>query len=227
MKRVLTPAEQALVAEAQPMVPRLAAEFARRNVSVHVSDFESAGNEAIVLCIDRYRPEYGTFEQFAFLRVRGAMLDAARKALRQLSRERARAGPLAAVQREDEPQDISSLFQQEQEDHRDRLVRDLRLQVASFTAAELEAPDTSEDAVVDTHARAEALRAIRSAVEEMPSNEQAVYRHVYIDEIPFAEAASAIGIEERSVHRISARIRRKLVEKLEPVVSGWRTPSPA
>jgi RNA polymerase sigma factor (sigma-70 family) len=227
MKRVLTPAEQSLVAHAQPMVPRLAAQYARRNASVHVSDFESAGHEALVLCIDRHRPEDGTFEQFAFRRVCGAMQDVARKAMRVLSRERARSVALSPVDLDDAPRDMTSLWEQDEADHRGPLLRDLRLQIAAFTAAELEAPETGEDAMIDAHARALAMTAIRSAVAELPPNEQAVYHHLYREETPVAEAAAAIGIEERSVLRISARIRKKLAEKLEPLVEGWRTPAPA
>ena len=181
------------------------------------SDLESAGNEALVVCALRYRESEGDFEAFAFLRVQGAMLDAGRKALKHFTRERRLEGQLFPVpelrfaSRQDQ---VAALFDETEASSRDALVRDVRLQAAAFTAADLERDETSEDAVVDAHHRNAALTAIREAVGTWDERDQRLYRMLFPEEATNAEAAEALGVTERTVIRMAHRIRERLADAL-------------
>jgi RNA polymerase sigma factor for flagellar operon FliA len=79
MSERLTPEQSALVERVAPRVTIIARAVGRTLRHIPLGDLESAGNEALVRAATRYDPEAGVpFANFAYYRIRGAMLDAAR-----------------------------------------------------------------------------------------------------------------------------------------------------
>ena len=128
--------------------------------------------------------------------------------------------PVPEPQYASREEQVDALFKETDASSRDALVRDVRLQVAAFTAADLERDDTTEDAVVDAHHRKAALAAIREVVGNWDEREQRLYRMLYPEEATNAEAAEALGVAERTVIRMAHRIREKLGEALAGLVSS-------
>ena len=77
----LTREQQAMVARAAHRVPQIARSVRHLVGEISFEECESAGYEALVRASLRYDPAFGVpFTGFAYRRVRGAMLDAARQA---------------------------------------------------------------------------------------------------------------------------------------------------
>lgn len=86
----LTVEQRRRVERCQPLVDQLARTMARRLARIAEDELRSVGYEALVRCSQRYDPSLGgSFRTFAYHRVRGALIDASRRAvpgLRQRSR---------------------------------------------------------------------------------------------------------------------------------------------
>ena len=195
---------------------------AKKYPSVHVSDFESAGNEALVDFTLRYSPEDGPYEERASYHVRYAMMDVARKALRNFTRERPRPEQLKTP-RGEEPQTIeeaaAAMFAAADISPRARVLRDLDLQAAAFTAAELEQEARDAHDVIEAHHHAHGLHALRAAVEEFEPRERQVYVALYREERQVNEIAEALSVDRRTISRILERIREHLAARLRPLVA--------
>jgi RNA polymerase sigma factor for flagellar operon FliA len=77
--RRLTPEQQRWVEQVTPRVLEIARAVRHRIGTLSLDDYLSAGNEALVRAALRYDPTTGVpFQAFAYLRVRGAMIDAVR-----------------------------------------------------------------------------------------------------------------------------------------------------
>src|SRR5687768_8071852 len=77
----LTPEQRAMVERAVHRVPQIARGLKHLLGGISFDECESAGFEALVRASLRYDPAVGVpFMAFAYPRVRGAMLDAARRA---------------------------------------------------------------------------------------------------------------------------------------------------
>jgi RNA polymerase sigma factor (sigma-70 family) len=218
----LTAEQQALCASVPRLVSRLAKRHAGRTPSVDRSDFESAGDEALVACTLDYRPEDGSFEEHALARVDYAMRDVARKAMKIFTRERPRREQLRPARREDfdTPEEATAaMFAEADMPPRARLLRDLELQAAAFTAAELEQEERAAVDVVETQHRALELRALRAAVEELEARERAVYEAIYREDRQVNEIAEALGVDRRTISRITERIREHVAVRLRPLLA--------
>ncbi len=76
----LTREQQAMVAKAAPRVPQIARSMRHLLGGISFDECESAGYEALARAALRYDPSFGVpFTGFAYRRIRGAMLDAARQ----------------------------------------------------------------------------------------------------------------------------------------------------
>jgi DNA-directed RNA polymerase specialized sigma subunit len=94
----LTRDQQALVERAAHRVPQIARQVRHLLGGISFEECESAGYEALVRSALRYDPSLGVpFTGYAYPRVRGAMLDAARRA--SPDRRRLDAGDQAAWRR--------------------------------------------------------------------------------------------------------------------------------
>jgi len=83
----LSPEQRLRVERSKPLVDRLARMLARRMARITEDELRSAGYEALVKCGLRYDPtQAASFRTYSFHRVRGAMLDAARRAVPGLRR---------------------------------------------------------------------------------------------------------------------------------------------
>jgi RNA polymerase sigma factor for flagellar operon FliA len=87
----LSPEQRLRVERGKPLVDKLARMLARRLARITEDELRSAGYEALVKCGLRYDPtQAASFRTYAFHRVRGAMIDAARRSVPGL-RQRGRA----------------------------------------------------------------------------------------------------------------------------------------
>lgn len=87
----LSPEQRRRVERGKPLVDKLARMLARRLARITEDELRSVGYEALVKCGLRYDPtQAASFRTYSFHRVRGAMIDAARRAVPGL-RKRGRA----------------------------------------------------------------------------------------------------------------------------------------
>ncbi len=83
--RRLAERRDALILAHMPMAQRVAGYVARRHLAakfaphIDMRDLVQSAYVGLVQAADRYRPEDGTFSTFAYLRVRGAIIDAHRR----------------------------------------------------------------------------------------------------------------------------------------------------
>jgi RNA polymerase sigma factor FliA len=83
----LSPEQRRRVERGKPLVDQLARVLVRRLGQVAEEELRSAGYEALVRCGLRYDPsQAASFRTYAFHRVRGAMIDVARRNLPELRR---------------------------------------------------------------------------------------------------------------------------------------------
>ncbi len=222
MSAALTTDQQALCTEVRHLVGRQAERIARFNPSVDESDLVSAGNEALVDAAVAYRPQDGEFEKYAFCRVRGAMLDVVRRSMRSFGRERRHEQVMRPTR---DPvyktleEATAATFAASETPMIDRVNRELELQAAAFTAAELEQEERASDDVVDVHHRELALRTLREAAEELGERERAVYVALYREERPVLEVAQSLKLSRRTITRIIEQIREHLTLRLRPLLT--------
>jgi RNA polymerase sigma factor FliA len=83
----LTPEQRLRVERSKPLVDQLARVLVQRLARITEDELRSAGYEALVKCGLRYDPtQAASFRTYSFHRVRGAMIDAARRAVPGLRR---------------------------------------------------------------------------------------------------------------------------------------------
>jgi RNA polymerase sigma factor for flagellar operon FliA len=83
----LTPEQSLRVERGKPLVDQLARILVRRLARISEDDLRSAGYEALVKCGLRYDPtQAASFRTYSYHRIRGAMIDAARRAVPGLRR---------------------------------------------------------------------------------------------------------------------------------------------
>jgi RNA polymerase sigma factor (sigma-70 family) len=222
VKRTRDEWEQHIREKLLPMVRRQARSLAGRNPSVAVSDLESSGGEALARYLKGYKRGDGDVEEGAYGYVRWAMLDTIRKTLKTFTRE-APSGdylrPVVQPDYESEQERVDAFLRADEESDRAALLRDLRLQGASYAAAQLHAAQRGEEDVVALHHLARGAEAMRRAADELDERERTVYRLWFQEEQKLEDIGKQLKVDVRTVQRIADRIREKLAEKLVPLVA--------
>ena len=231
-------ARQRLVLSYAPMVRYLASRKLRQ-LPAHcsVDDLASAGLVALLESVDRFDPEKGaSFEQFAWIRVSGALVDELRRkdwasrSVRQLGRQIARAQDVfvsrfGAMPTEDELARELGLTVEELRTALDEIER---ADVGSLNAPAggsddslpLEVGDTLQAAAWTgrepevSALGAERNAAMREAVAALDDRERRVLSLVHVDELPGAEIARLLGVSESRISQILSGIRGKLKLRL-------------
>ena len=220
-----------------PMV-RYVATKKVRELPAHceLDDLASSGLVALMEAIDRFDPAKGaTFEQYAWTRVSGALVDELRR-LDWASRSVRRAGRRIERARDSFFARCGTMPTEEE------LARDLGLTVAelrtdleeidraeigSLTApargTEYSIPREIGDTVEAPNAEFDPQRtalaserngAMRSAIARLSERERHVLALVHVQELPGAEIGRMLGVSESRVSQILAGIRRKLKDQL-------------
>lgn len=227
-----------LVVAYAPMVRYIASRKVRELPShCDLDDLASAGLVALLEAIDRFDPTKGaTFEQYAWTRVAGALLDELRKqdwATRSVRREgrrieRARDAFFARNGTMPNEQELAAELGTTVADLRATLEDIDRSDVASLNAPARGADDAAITEVGDTiqaptgeHEPESTIlggdrnAAVRSAVARLSEREREVLALVHVQELPGVEVGRMLGISESRVSQILAGIRSKLKHQLE------------
>jgi RNA polymerase sigma factor FliA len=227
-----------LVVSYAPMVRYIASRKVRELPShCDLDDLASAGLVALMEAIDRFDPAKGaTFEQYAWTRVAGALLDELRKldwASRSVRREgrrieRARDSFFARNGTMPNETELANELGTTVGDLRATLEDIDRSDVASLNAPARGADDATLTEVGDTiqapqgeHEPESTLlgadrnAAVRAAIGRLSDREREVLALVHVQELPGAEIGRMLGISESRVSQILAGIRSKLKHSLD------------
>jgi RNA polymerase sigma factor FliA len=227
-----------LVLAYAPMV-RYIASRKMRELPAHceVDDLASAGLVALLEAIDRFDPAKGAgFEQYAWTRVAGALVDELRKqdwASRSVRREgrrieRARDSFFARNGTTPNELELAAELGTTVGDLRATLEDLDRSDVGSLNAP---ARGTEESVPVElgdtieapfgahqpetTLLNADRNSSVRSAIARLSARERQILALVHVEELPGAEIGRMLGVSESRISQILAGIRRKLKDGLE------------
>lgn len=197
---------RALVEAFAPRVP-LIARGLQRQLGLRLDDSESAGYEALTRAALRYDPAMGTpFGAFAYYRVRGAMIDAARNAFPDHKRARRLLHVLGAAQELAEPRgrgpdDARPVTSRCREAH--------ELVWATTAAVLLSRALDDDDEVLGPEARL----SLRALVAECDAEETALIDAVYVRGLTMTEYAAAQGTSVSTISRRHQRLLRRLGDR--------------
>jgi RNA polymerase sigma factor FliA len=227
-----------LVVAYAPMVRYIASRKVRE-LPAHcdLDDLSSAGLVALMEAIDRFDPAKGaTFEQYAWTRVAGALLDELRKqdwASRSVRREgrrieRARDAFFARNGTMPNETELAAELGTTVADLRATLEDIDRSDIASLNAPARGADEGTLTEVGDTLQApqgehepestllgADRTAAMRGAIARLSEREREVLALVHVQELPGAEVGRMLGISESRVSQILAGIRSKLKHSLD------------
>jgi RNA polymerase sigma factor FliA len=227
-----------LVVAYAPMVRYIASRKVRELPShCDLDDLASAGLVALMEAIDRFDPAKGaTFEQYAWTRVAGALLDELRKqdwASRSVRREgrrieRARDAFFARNGAMPTEAELAAELGTTVAGLRETLEDIERSDIASLNAPARGADDALPTEVGETIQApqgehepettllgADRTAAMRGAIARLSEREREVLSLIHVQELPGAEVGRMLGISESRVSQILAGIRGKLKHSLD------------
>jgi|LNFM01.2.fsa_nt_gb RNA polymerase sigma factor for flagellar operon FliA len=222
----LTEEQSRLVEQNLPRVRTLARIVARTVSHADIDELYSAGAEGLVEAALRYDPSSGTaFAAFFHYRVRGAMIDAARRAAPQVRRRSRALRALAATQALLEHAQLGqpSGDTGDPRSLRERVEAAAQI-VAQTTAAVLlarlgpadpEAVPTPEASAEDCLAHAQTIEQLRMLVDGSDAQSQAIVAALYVEGISMHEHAARIGVSVSTVSRAHARLLARLATALQ------------
>lgn len=206
-------------------------------------DAMQAGAIGLLRAIDAYRPEAAaSFESYAIVRIRGAILDAVRAldVVGRAGREAARSigAAMASLQAElgraPTETEIAARLGLTVDQYRERLTR------ASLTTISLDALDGHDDedaagpsAAVDVDApdpeeaalRRSELEALARAIERLPERQRTILALYYQDGLTFREIGALLGVTESRICQIHTEAVLALrVQLLGPEAATVRRP---
>ena len=200
-----------------------------------VDDLLSCGVEALIAAVDRFGPERGaTFEQYAWTRVHGAVLDELRRQdwaprpLRRWERDIAKAreqfvGIHGRRPSEDELADALGI----EREQLNRLRQDLQTsELTSLNSLVLDEEDgpveridtiLSDEAELDPEratVRSQAKEKFRRAFARLSERERELAVLLYVKNLTLREIGEVLGVSESRVCRLHARLKQRLREAL-------------
>jgi len=231
-------ARDRLVLSYAPMVRYLASRKVRELPShFELEDLVSCGLLALVAAVDRFDPAKGaTFEQYAWTRVSGAIVDELRRhdwasrSSRRLGREIDRVKDQWLVREGRVPTELELAEQLKMQvtDLRDRLQELDRADLVSLNAPAaasddsigLEVGDTIEAPGTEFDPEQAALKTERSAVlreaiASLSDREREILTMLHVHHMKGAEIGRAMGFSESRVSQILASIRTKLRQHVQ------------
>ncbi|MEZ4452361.1 MAG: sigma-70 family RNA polymerase sigma factor [Nannocystaceae bacterium] len=220
----LSPEQQQWVERVAPRVVEIARSVRAHVGTLSVEDFESAGYEALVKAALRYDPETGVpFQAFAYLRIRGAMIDAVRSANPAVRRYKRAVRAMAATQALYEEHAKSAAPGNEPRTLKERVdaAAELIRQTTSAVLLSKLAPadpevvrdaDTTaaDEVVIQSELRDHLARAMTAC----DADESALIDALYYRDINMHAYAAELGVAVSTVSRRHARLLRKLGERM-------------
>jgi RNA polymerase sigma factor for flagellar operon FliA len=215
----------ALVARHAELVKRIAYHLAGRlPPSVEVDDLIQAGMIGLLEAATHYAADRGaSFETYAGIRIRGAMIDALRKqdwAPRSVHRKaRAAAGAIREIEgregREARDVEIAAAMGISLDEYHRILQDSLACQLSSVDEANdaTEIADREADPFLETESGA--LRtAVAEAIAGLPERERLVMSMYYDDELNLKEIGAVLGISESRVCQLHGQALIRLRSRL-------------
>jgi len=200
-----------------------------------VDDLLSCGIEALIAAVDRFDPERGaTFEQYAWTRVHGAVLDELRRQdwaprpLRRWERDIARATEqfIAIHGRRPSDDELADAMGVDRA-QLDRLRQDLQaseltslnslvLDEENSAVERIETLPSREDSADPESATAahEAKEKFRRAFARLSDRERELAVLLYVKNLTLREIGEVLGVSESRVCRLHARLKSRLREAL-------------
>jgi RNA polymerase sigma factor for flagellar operon FliA len=229
-------ARDRLVLAYSPMVKYLAAKKVRElPAHCELDDLVSCGLIALIEAVERFDPRKGaSFEQYAWTRVAGAVVDELRRqdwasrSVRRMGRkiEHARDGFYAREGTMPDDQELAAALQLTVEELRGGIEEIERADLMSLNAptrsaedATLEIGDTIEAPFGEHNPEraslaAERMAIVREAISELSEREQRVLALIHVHELQGAEVGRMLGVSESRVSQILAGVRSNLRAKL-------------
>jgi len=220
---------EALVMRHAELVKRIAYHLAGRlPASVEVDDLIQAGMLGLLEAAANYSAGRGaSFETYAGIRIRGAMLDGLRKldwAPRSVHRKaRAVANAIRELEaengREARDADVATKMGMSLEEYH-KIVEDAAgCQISSLTTEEGEINATDPEAdpfrdVIDERFRA----ALTDAISNLPERERTVMSLYYDDELNLKEIGAVLKVSESRI----CQIHGQALTRLQARLAGWR-----
>jgi RNA polymerase sigma factor for flagellar operon FliA len=232
-----TAARDRLVLSYTPMVRYLAAKKVRELPShCELDDLASAGLVALIEAVDRFAPSKGaTFEQYAWTRVSGAIMDDLRRqdwasrSVRRLARQvdRARDDFFVKTGRFPNDEELAAKLELSIDELRTHFEELDRAELSSLNApsrtadeGDLEVGDTIEAPFGEHEPERATLSAERSAmmreaIGRLSEREQTILHLVHVEELQGAEIGARLGVSESRVSQILASARQKLRQQVQ------------
>ncbi len=229
MTEQLTPAQSKRVQAALPRVERLARKLARRMPHVSADELVSAGAEGLIQAAMRYDPACGVpFGPFAHYRIRGAMIDAARRAAPSVRRRSRALRSLEATQslleREQARQPAAGTVDTRSLQERVAAAADLVARTTTAVMLSRVAPADPDSVPVDERDAenrlldAELSRALRDEIASLPEEFGRLYQALYVEGTSMHTYAERAGLSVSTVSRhhgkLLAHVRDRLAERL-------------
>jgi RNA polymerase sigma factor for flagellar operon FliA len=218
-----------LVARHAELVKRIAYHLAGRlPASVEVADLIQAGMLGLLEAASSYSAGKGaSFETFAGIRIRGAMLDALRRldwAPRSVHRKaREAAAAMREVEletgREARDTEVAARMGVSLDEYH-RVVQDAaNCQIASLddTEGEVEVPDHASDPFREVQG-GEFREALAAAIAELPERERLVMSMYYDDELNLKEIGAVLSVTESRV----CQLHGQALVRLRARLASWR-----
>src|SRR4051794_38053480 len=229
-------ARDQLVLAYSPMVKYLAGKKIRElPAHCELDDLVSCGLIALIEAVDRFDPRKGaSFEQYAWTRVAGAIVDELRRqdwasrSVRKTGRtiERARDAYYAREGTMPSDDDLARVLSLSKDDLRDRLEEVERAVVTSLNAptrssdeSTMEVGDTIESPMLESSPElaslaGERMAVIREAIADLSERERKVLTLIHVHELQGAEVGRMLGVSESRVSQILAGVRANLKNRL-------------
>ena len=193
---------------------------------VNVDDLSSYGRETLVAAARSFDPDRGIpFRRWATLRIRGAMIDAARHGGNLPKRVYRKLRALQAVDRVHEAaNDEQAATPPQTPEQADAKLTD-QLATAAMAAAvgflsirNTEALDRAKDpdhSPESNVGHAELMKRIKEAIAERPEQERILLTRHYFDDVTFEDAAKELGLSKSWASRLHSRAIEGIARSLK------------
>jgi RNA polymerase sigma factor for flagellar operon FliA len=205
---------------------RLAREVGSR---VEIGELLSYGREGLLDAARRFDPARGVpFRGYASFRVRGAMIDGIRKSARLPRRTHERLSGLLAANRTSEgayedvlappaPGATAADSERALADHLAAMATAVAVGLLTTTGFGDEGdriPLANEENAEAQLGRAELMALVKSAISELPPQEEALVRRHYLEGERFDHVAAELGLSKSWASRLHTRAIKRLTQKL-------------
>ena len=199
-----TKTRKELILEHLPLVKKIASKIYRRipEGAVEFEELVNTGVIGLIKAIDRYDENKAKFSTYAYIKIRGEILDYLRKLdfLPRNVREKVKNGELDALKEE-----IAAFVSLEEKlfENSDR-----------FTVKDI--LSSSERSPEEEVILAELRQRLAEAISKLPEKEQLVLQLVFVEELDLKSISEVLGI---SVSRVS-QIKSAALKKLKDLLDG-------